>query len=78
MAKKGTINWRNLLTVGSISILVGVELLVMTFAAGWALGGIFDLPQMFRIAFEVIGVSLGLLGLYYFVRSALRAEPVRN
>lgn len=78
MAEKGSINWPNLITLTSVAILVGVELTAMTWAAGWALGGIFELPPLFRRVFEATGAILGLVGLYYFMRAALKAEPIRN
>lgn len=68
--------WSHLLTVGSAGILVGTELVALTWAAGWALGGFFDLPFIIRMALEVTGAGLGLLGVYYFVRAAMRVEPV--
>lgn len=74
--KKKKINWANTTTIVSVTILVGTELVGMTWAAGWALGGIFDLPPLFRRIFEISGTLAGLVGLYYFVRSALKAEPI--
>lgn len=78
MANKGSINWKNLITLVSVAILVGTELTAMTWAAGWALGGIFDLPMLFRRIFEVVGAALGLVGLYYFMREAVKSEPIRH
>ncbi|MGE3246115.1 MAG: hypothetical protein AB7F96_21875 [Beijerinckiaceae bacterium] len=78
MAEKKPINWQNLITIVSVGILVGTELIVMTWAAGWALGGIFELPPLFRRIFEVTGFALGVAGLYYFMRAALKAEPIRG
>lgn len=78
MAEKKPINWTNLITIVSLAILVGTELTVMTWAAGWALGGIFDLPPLFRRVFEISGFAAGLAGLYYFMRSAVKAEPIRE
>lgn len=78
MAEKKPINWQNTITLVSLAILVGTELIAMTWAAGWALGGIFDLPPLFRRVFEVSGLLAGLAGLYYFMRVALKAEPIRG
>jgi len=78
VAEQKKINWQNLLTVGSVAILVGTELVGMTWAAGWAIGGIFELPPLFATIFEIVGFLLGCVGLYYFVRSALKAEPIRG
>ena len=72
------INWRNVTTIVSVAILVGTELIGMTWAAGWAIGGLLDLPPVFRIVFEIVGGALGAVGLYYFVRAALKVEPLRG
>lgn len=72
------INWRNVVTIFSVAILVGTELIGMTWAAGWAIGGLLDLPPIFRTLFEIVGGGLGLTGLYYFVRAALKVEPLRT
>ncbi len=78
MAEKKPINWQNVTTVFSVAILVGTELIALTWAAAWALGGLFDLPGIFRIGIEVVGVLLGVYGLYHFVRAALKVEPLRG
>jgi hypothetical protein len=78
LAQPKKINWRNALAVISLGVLVGTELVGMTWAAGWALGGIFDLPPLFRRIFEGVGFVLGCIGLYYFMRSALKVEPIRE
>lgn len=78
MADRKPINWQNTLTVVSVAILVGTELVGLTWAAGWALGGMFGLPQLARYAIEIVGGLTGFVGLYYFVRAALRVEPIRG
>ena len=78
MAEKKPVNTRKLMTFVSLGILVGVELAVMTWAAGWALGGIFELPPLFRRIFEIAGFVAGMVGLYYFMRTAIKSEPVRE
>jgi hypothetical protein len=72
------INWRNLLTLVSVTILVGVEFAATGWAAGWALGGMFQLSPLVSRATEGLFVLLGLVALYYFVRAAHRAEPIRS
>jgi hypothetical protein len=68
----------NLLTITSVAILVGTELVGVSWAAGWALGGIFQLPLVVSRAVEILGGLCGLVGLYYFVRAALKVEPIRG
>ena len=78
MAEKKPINWRNVLTVYGAAILVGTELVGLTWAAAWALGGLFDLPAIFRYVIEAVGAALGVYGVYHFVRAALKVEPIRG
>jgi hypothetical protein len=78
LADPKPINWSNALTIVSVAVLVGTELVGVSWAAGWALGGIFQLPRAFGIAFEITGGLFGMLLLYYFVRAALKVEPIRG
>jgi hypothetical protein len=78
LAEKKPINWQNVLTVYGAAILVGTELIGLTWAGAWALGGLFDLPDIFRRAVEVTGVVLGVYGSYHFVKAALKVEPIRG
>jgi len=78
LAASKPINWQNTLTVVSVGILVGTELVGMSWAAGWALGGLFDLPPAVRYAIEILSGLLGFTGLYYFLRAALKVEPIRG
>ncbi len=78
MADPKPIHWRNVTTIVSVAILVGTELIGITWAAGWAIGGLLDLPPIFRTLFEIVGSLLGAMGLYYFVRAALKVEPLRG
>ena len=78
MAQKRPINRTNLVTLISVAILVGTEFAGISWAAGWAIGGLFQLPPLISRAVEVTGVAFGLVCLYYFVRAAARAEPIRG
>lgn len=72
------IHWDNAITVVSVAILVGTELVGVSWAAGWALGGILGLPPLVSRGVEVLGGLLGLLLVFYFVRAALKVEPIRG
>jgi hypothetical protein len=72
------INWRNAVTLLSVAILVGTELVGAGAAAGWAIGGLFQLGDIFTHALEVVFIICALVGLSYFVRAALEHEPIRG
>ncbi len=78
MADTKPLHIENLITIVSVAILVGTELVGVSWAAGWAIGGMFQLPPIVSLIVEVLGGLLGLVGLYYFVRAALKVEPLRG
>ena len=78
MPSYAPINWRNALTLASVAVLDGTELGGASAAAGWAIGGLFQLGDMLTHALETILILLALVGLSYFVRAALSHEPIRG
>jgi hypothetical protein len=78
MADSRPINWSNALTLGSVAVLVGTELVGAGAAAGWAIGGLFQLGDLFTHALEAALVLIALTGLFYFLRAALAHEPIRG
>ena len=78
MADQKPINWQNALTLVSVAILVGTEVVGMTWAAGWALGGLFQMPAIVSAVVEIAGALFGFVLLYYFVRAAMKVEPIRG
>ncbi|HVB90120.1 MAG TPA: hypothetical protein VND97_07975 [Beijerinckiaceae bacterium] len=78
MAERKPLHWERVITLTGAAILVGTELVGMSWAAGWALGGMFDLQQWVSRGVEALGVLLGCVLVYYFVRAALRHEPMRG
>jgi hypothetical protein len=72
------INWRNALTLASVAILVGTELIGAGAAAGWAIGGLFQIGDLLTHILEAVLILLALTGLFYFVRAALSHEPIRG
>jgi hypothetical protein len=77
-AMAGRINTSNLLTVVSVGILVGTEVVGVALAAGWALSGIFGLGQHVSWALMLIFGALGAYGLFRFMQRAIQLEPIRN
>jgi hypothetical protein len=72
------INYLRLSTLVAVAILVGTELVGASWAAGWALGGLFQLDPLISRALEIIFSLAGLIGLYFFMRTAVRNEPIRG
>ena len=78
MAVSRPINWTNATTLISVAVLVGTELVGAGAAAGWAIGGLFQLGDLITHALEVALVLLALTGLFYFLRAELSHEPIRR
>lgn len=78
MPSQKPINWANVTTISCVAILFGTEMVGMSWAAGWALGGLFQLPRTVAIGVEIAFGLLGLVALYYFMRAALKVEPIRG
>ena len=78
MAAEKPINMTRLSTLVAVAILVGIELVGASWAAGWALGGLFQLDPMVSRGFEIVFGLIGFVGLYFFMRTAIRHEPLRG
>ena len=78
LAASRPINVRNAVTLGSVAVLVGTELVGAGGAAGWAIGGLFQLGEPFTHILEGLLILLALTGLFYFLRAALAHEPIRG
>jgi hypothetical protein len=77
LAEAAPINWTNAITLMSVAVLVGTELTGAGFAAGWAIGGLFNLGEAITRLLEGLLVVSALTGLYYFLRAAIAHEPIR-
>lgn len=78
MPTNAPINWTNALTLISVAVLVGTELIGAGAAAGWAIGGLFQLGDLLTHALETVFILMALTGLFYFLRAALSHEPIRG
>jgi hypothetical protein len=72
------INWTNATTLASVAVLVGTELVGAGGAAGWAIGGLFQLGDLLTHALEAMLILAALAGLFYFLRAAIAHEPIRG
>ncbi len=78
MADVAPINWTNTMTLLSVAILVGTELVGAGAAAGWAIGGLFQLGEPLTHMLEGLFILTALTGLFYFLRAAIAHEPIRG
>lgn len=78
MAEKKPLNLLHLSTLVAVTILVGTELVGASWAAGWAIGGLFQLNSSISRIIEVAFALLGFVGLFFFMRTAVRHEPIRG
>ena len=78
MAARGTINTLRLSTLVAVAVLVGTEVVGASWAAGWAIGGILQLSPVVSRGLEAIFAMSGFVLLFFFMRTALRHEPVRD
>jgi uncharacterized membrane protein YjfL (UPF0719 family) len=69
-------NGKNLITIVSLAILVGAEILGAALALGWAIGSMYELPDLWR--WGVIGLSLagGAYVIFRFMQNAVKIEPI--
>lgn len=77
MAQANGTNWRNLITVVSIMILVGAEVFGVAISAGWAIAGLFELGDI--VGYILIAL-FSLFALYVLVvlwRRCVAVEPIK-
>ncbi len=76
MAQAKSTNWRNVITIISIMILVGAEVFGVAIAAGWAIAGLFDLGDAVGYGLAGIFSLLGLYAMLLLWRRAVHIEPI--
>ena len=69
------INWTNVSTVLSATILIGAEVFGAAFAGGWAIAGLFNLGSYGVYVLQAVFFLVGLGVMAGFVRNAQRIEP---
>jgi len=78
VANSAPINKTNALTLESVGVLVGTELIGAGGAAGWAIGGLLQIGETLTHLLEGVLILFALTGLYFFLRAALAHEPIRG
>jgi membrane protein implicated in regulation of membrane protease activity len=69
------INWINVSTVVSATILIGAEVFGAAFAGGWAVAGLLNLGPYGVYSLQALFFLVGLAIMAAFVRNAQRVEP---
>jgi hypothetical protein len=77
LAEPKKINWVHVSTLTAVAILVGTEVVGASWAAGWALGGLLQLDPLVSRIIEAVFALSGFVLLFYFMRTAIRHEPIR-
>jgi hypothetical protein len=70
------INFLHLSTIVAVGVLVGTEVVGASWAAGWALGGLLEFDPVISRIFEAFFALCGFVLLFYFMRTALKNEPI--
>ena len=78
LPQPSSIHWGNVTTIVSVCILVGTELVGMSWAAGWALGGLLGLAPAIARTVEILFGLSGFVALYFFMRAAIKVEPLKG
>ncbi|MFG1294325.1 MULTISPECIES: hypothetical protein [Xanthobacter] len=77
-AVPGSVNWTNVLTVGSAAILIATQAIATAIAAGWAVAGLFSLGDVGEYALMGLFALLGIYVSVLYFRRAAKAEPLRH
>ena len=67
---------RNLVTVVSLAILVGIEVFGLALAAGWAIAGLFELGDYVSYALMLAFSVLAAYGMVNLMRRVLKVEHI--
>ena len=76
LAQPGRLNTRNLLTVTSILILVGVEVFAVALAGGWAVAGLFELGEIVGYVLMAIFSVIGAYTMFRLYQLTTKVEPI--
>lgn len=74
--KPARLNWLNLMTVVSAAILIGVEVIGIGIATGWALAVLFGLGKTIEYALQGVFGLAAVAFTVSFIRNAAKVEPL--
>ncbi len=73
-----SINWRNLITIVSVLILIGTEVFGVALAGGWAIAGLFELGDVAAYVLMGLFSLLGLWAMLALWRNSVAIEPIQG
>jgi uncharacterized membrane protein YjfL (UPF0719 family) len=69
-------NGKNLITIVSLAILVGAEILGAALALGWAIASMYELSDIWRYGVIAICLAGGAYAIFRFMQNAIKLEPI--
>ena len=74
----GRTNWRNMILVISMAILIGVELFGVALASGWALAGMFELGHIVAYVLMALFSGFAAYAMVAFMRRVVKVERLHS
>jgi len=74
--KPARINWANLITIASAAILIGVEVIGIGVATGWALATLFGLGKTVEAVLMGVFALAAAYFTWSFIQNAAKIEPI--
>jgi hypothetical protein len=72
------LNWKSIITVVSVLVLVGCEVFVLALATAWAIAGLLELDNLVTYTLMAVFAVLGAVPLLKLTRMAFAVEPIRG
>lgn len=73
-----TLNWTHVVTLLSMTVLVGTEVMAVALATAWAIGGMLELGHAVTLGLMALFGAGGVYVIAKFVLQALKVEPLRG
>jgi hypothetical protein len=72
------LNWKSIITVGSVLILAGSEAFGIAVATGWAIGGLFELGDVTTDILMALFSILAAFPVFKLAQLSFAVEPIRG
>lgn len=72
------LNWKSIVTVASVLVLVGSEVFGVAIATAWAMGGFFALGEVITDGLMVVLCVLGAIPMIKLAKMGFAIEPIRG